>query len=289
MLRLLSLILLGALLMSGNAEAQTNAVAKPVSKKIAVIGHRGASEAAPENTLASFALAAKVKADWAELDVQLSKDGEVIVCHDSKVDRTSNGKGAIKDLTLAELKKLDAGTWKDPKYSGERFPTLREALDLCRRDHIGLYIEIKDISEKKDRALEQQLIKLAGKRTLKDAACASEVLKAIEAAASPNLELTRKTIALVRQAGLQKQVVIQSFAPVTCAVTRIEAPELRDEYLGSRNEKKPKDWQTFLRFDKILDVKCAIFRTNRSRLNWFSVFTRKAGRSPSGPSIRKTI
>lgn len=226
----------------------------PAGKTITVTGHRGASKYAPENTLASFALAAKLKADYAELDVQLTKDGEVLICHDDSVNRTSNGKGKVASLTLAQLKELDAGSWKDPKFAGERFPTLREALELSAREGVGLYIEIKDINNKKDRPLEQQLLKLAQGRTLADPAFAREAMKAIEEAKTPNLALTRKTIALVREAKAEKRVIIHAFPPVACAVVRVEAPELRIEYLGSNNPKKPKDWQLYLGLDKVLDA-----------------------------------
>ena len=70
-------------------------------------GHRGASGYAPENTLAAFDLAAKMHADGVELDIQLTRDGEIVVCHDERIDRTSNAKGFIKDYTLEELKKGD--------------------------------------------------------------------------------------------------------------------------------------------------------------------------------------
>ncbi|HEY4721683.1 MAG TPA: glycerophosphodiester phosphodiesterase family protein, partial [Anaerolineae bacterium] len=86
----------------------------------AVIGHRGASAAAPENTLAAFNLAVLLGADAVELDAKLSKDDVPVVMHDPTVDRTTDGRGRVADLTLADLKKLDAGSWKDAKYTGER-------------------------------------------------------------------------------------------------------------------------------------------------------------------------
>lgn len=246
--RLLCLIILGAIAMNVTAAAGET----PAARTIKVVGHRGASQYAPENTLAAFALAGKMHADLAELDVQLTKDGEVIVCHDEKVDRTSNGKGKIESFTLAELKAFDAGSWKDAKFAGERFPTLREALELSAKDKIPLYIEIKDINNKKDKALEQQLIKLARGRTLADPAFAKEAMKAIEAFKTPNLELTRKTIALIRELKAEKSVIVHAFPPVACAIVRVEAPELRIEFLGRNNPKKPKDWADFLKLEKLL-------------------------------------
>jgi glycerophosphoryl diester phosphodiesterase len=99
------------------------------------IAHRGASAYEPENTLRAFRRAIELGADMSELDLHLSKDGALIVMHNATVDQTTNGHGAIKDLTLAELKRLDAG-------QGERIPTLQDVIDLVRGRH-GLYIELK--------------------------------------------------------------------------------------------------------------------------------------------------
>ncbi|MCX7597868.1 MAG: glycerophosphodiester phosphodiesterase family protein [Armatimonadetes bacterium] len=107
-----------------------------------LMAHRGNSGLAPENTLAAFAKAVESGADWTELDVRLSADGEVVVMHDATVDRTTNGTGAVAELTLAELKKLDAGSWFGPDFSGERVPTLAEVIELVGR-RIRLNVEIK--------------------------------------------------------------------------------------------------------------------------------------------------
>lgn len=107
------------------------------------IAHRGASGHAPENTLAAFDKAVKMKADFFELDVQMSKDGHLVIMHDVTVDRTTNGTGRVGDLTLKELKRLDAGSWFGPEFAGERIPTLDEVLDRYR-GKIGILIEIKN-------------------------------------------------------------------------------------------------------------------------------------------------
>ena len=93
-----------------------------------ILAHRGASRSAPENTLAAFRLAPHLGADGIELDVQLSKDGEVVVIHDSTVDKTTDGHGRVEDLTLAELESLDAGSWYAAEFAGERIPTLARVL-----------------------------------------------------------------------------------------------------------------------------------------------------------------
>lgn len=94
-----------------------------------IFAHRGACAHAPENTLASFELALAHQADAIELDVKLSSDGYVVVHHDDTVDRTTDGTGRIKNLTLAELKKFDAGSSFAKQYQGEKIPTLEEVFE----------------------------------------------------------------------------------------------------------------------------------------------------------------
>lgn len=94
-----------------------------------VFAHRGAKKYAPENTIAAFELAVEQGADSIELDAKLSADNEVMVIHDQTVDRTTNGKGKVNGLTLAELKQLDAGSFFDPRFSGEPIPTLDDVFE----------------------------------------------------------------------------------------------------------------------------------------------------------------
>ena len=107
-----------------------------------VIAHRGASAYYPENTLPSFEGAIAMGTDMVELDVQLSSDNEVVVFHDEKISRCTDGRGKIADHTLAELKKLDAGSWYDKKFKNARIPTLAEVLGVCK-NKIAVNIEIK--------------------------------------------------------------------------------------------------------------------------------------------------
>jgi glycerophosphoryl diester phosphodiesterase len=104
--------------------------------------HRGASHDAPENTLAAFRLAREMGADGVELDVQASKDGEAVIIHDFAVDRTTDGQGLVRDKTLAELKELDAGSWFDARFAGQRIPTLQEVIVEVGH-HLLLNIELK--------------------------------------------------------------------------------------------------------------------------------------------------
>lgn len=107
------------------------------------VGHRGAKGHAPENTLSSFTIAAGMGVNVVETDVHLSKDGQVVLIHDHTVNRTTNGRGYVKDMTLAELKALDAGSWYDQRFAGERIPVLDELL-VWARDRVAIAIEIKN-------------------------------------------------------------------------------------------------------------------------------------------------
>jgi len=91
-----------------------------------VIAHRGASGHAPENTISAFERAVQLGAGFIETDLQLTRDGRFVAFHDGVVDRTTNGRGAVHDFTLAELKKLDTGRWFDRQYVGELIPTLED-------------------------------------------------------------------------------------------------------------------------------------------------------------------
>jgi len=108
-----------------------------------VIAHRGASAYAPENTMPAFEKALELGAEGIELDVHMTADGEIVVIHDHTIDRTSNGKGMVKDLTLDEIKKFDFGSWFDPSFEGVSIPTLREVMELLRDWDGLLNIEIK--------------------------------------------------------------------------------------------------------------------------------------------------
>ena len=120
------------------------------------IAHRGASAAAPANTLAAFEKAIELGADAVELDVQLSNDGVPVVIHDFAVDTTTDGSGQVADLTLAQLKQLDAGSTFDPAFAGERIPTLEEVLQYVG-NRLLLNIELKTTSLR-DNGLEHAAI-----------------------------------------------------------------------------------------------------------------------------------
>ncbi|MDB5055645.1 MAG: glycerophosphoryl diester phosphodiesterase [Bacilli bacterium] len=110
--------------------------------KTMVIGHRGAAGEAPENTMVSFQLALKQGAEGIELDVHLSKEGEIVVCHDATLDRTTNGQGYIFEKEVVEIKRYDAGSWFSEQYLGETVPLLAEVFDQVP-DGILINVEIK--------------------------------------------------------------------------------------------------------------------------------------------------
>lgn len=108
-----------------------------------IIGHRGASGHAPENTLAAFKKAVAMGATFVETDLQLSRDARFVAIHDDSVDRTTNGQGKVHDQTLAALRRLDAGSWFGSEYVGERIPTLEEILEFSKKNDVVFYLELK--------------------------------------------------------------------------------------------------------------------------------------------------
>ncbi|MBU4216190.1 MAG: glycerophosphodiester phosphodiesterase [Cellulomonas sp.] len=157
--------------------------------RAAVIGHRGSSWVAPQNTLASFEAACRAGADAIELDLQLTADGTVVVIHDDEVDATTNGSGRVGMLTAAELRELDAGSWFAPAFAGARVPLWHEVLELVQRHpQVGLLVELK------------------GDWTTEQAVLALDPLLA---------------------AGLGPRSIGQSFSRSTVAAVREAAPELR--------------------------------------------------------------
>ena len=166
-----------------------------------VIAHRGDSANRPENTLASFASALEIGADFVEFDVQLTRDGHVVVIHDPTLDRTTDGTGRIRELTLAEVRQVSAGYPQlfGDRYRGERVPILSEVLGLLR-DRAVAMIEIKPDS------------------------VTADVEGGIEA----------HTIAEIRKAGMEGQAALLSFARPALLRCRQLAPEIKRGHLFYR-------------------------------------------------------
>jgi glycerophosphoryl diester phosphodiesterase len=162
----------------------------------AVVAHRGASAAAPENTLAALRRAAEMGARWAECDVRLTADGVPVVIHDATLERTTDGRGAVARRRAAELAALDAGRWFDAAFAGEPLPTLAAMTAEARRLGLGLNVEIKAVG---------------------DAAA-----RATAAAAAPLL------------AELGEDVVVSSFADGALATMNTVAPSIRRGLLCRR-------------------------------------------------------
>ena len=135
-----------------------------------IIAHRGYRKRYPENTLAAFAAAFDAGARMVELDLTLTRDRRLVVLHDDTLDRTTDGRGQVRGFTLDDLKQLDAGSWFDPRFTGERLPTLEEVLDLCA-DRGMVNIEIKADAFEAGRladAIEEQVLAAVAERGMGD-------------------------------------------------------------------------------------------------------------------------
>lgn len=115
----------------------------PSFKPPAIIGHRGAAGLAPENTIAAIRAATAAGARWVELDIALTRDGIPVLLHDARLERTTDGEGAVADTDWRDLAALDAGSWFAPRFLGQRVPSLAEAIEELGRCGLGANLEIK--------------------------------------------------------------------------------------------------------------------------------------------------
>ena len=153
-----------------------------------IFAHRGASAHAPENTLAAFELAVTQNADAIELDVKLSADGRAVVIHDPTVDRTTGSRGRVKDLSFAQLRSLNAGSYFSARYDGEKIPLLEEVFEaLGKRTFIN--VELTNYSTPRD-------------------------------------SLVETVCMLVKQFGLQNHVMFSSFFASNLSKARANLPEV---------------------------------------------------------------
>lgn len=153
-----------------------------------IFAHRGASAHAPENTIAAFDLALEQGADAIELDVKLSADGEVVVIHDPTVDRTTGAHGRVKEMALADLRSLDAGSFFSAAYESERIPTLGEVFEAV------------------------------GKRTFINVELTNYN--------TPRDHLVESVCMLVKKFGMQKRVLFSSFLPANLSTARNYLPDV---------------------------------------------------------------
>ena len=132
-----------------------------------ICGHRGNSMSAPENTLPALESARRHGASACEIDIVLSRDGEIVLSHDELLDRTTDGKGPVGEHDLAGLKRLDAGAWFATEFAGTRLPTLTETLELASTLGLGLVVEIKE-RRRVDETLARLREVLEGTQALED-------------------------------------------------------------------------------------------------------------------------
>lgn len=122
-----------------------------------LIAHRGAAQFTPENTLIAMRRAHALGATWVEFDVTLTQDEQAVVFHDATLERTTNGKGLLREHSLAQLRALDAGSWFAAEFSGSRIPTLDEWLSSAARLGLGLNIELKPNGVNASRLVEKTM------------------------------------------------------------------------------------------------------------------------------------
>ncbi|MFC0628335.1 glycerophosphodiester phosphodiesterase [Kribbella deserti] len=166
--------------------ARESFVRKP-GETLRIWAHRGASSAVPENTAASDEVARRAGAEWIENDVQPSKDGVPVILHDTTVDRTTDGSGAVRNLTAAQLAGLDAGSWFAPAFVGQRIPTLASQLEGLKTRGGNLLLEVKGSHTKAQ---------------------------------------VERIVAEIRAKGMSSRVFVQSFEPQHLVWMRELAPEL---------------------------------------------------------------
>ena len=130
-----------------------------------ITAHRGFAEAAPENTMSAFEAALNAGTDACEFDVHMTLDGVLVVFHDDTIGRTTNGTGKLSELTYDYLSTLDAGSWKDPKFVGEKIPTLKQTLDYFKANNMVAVLEIK-VADIVDEVLEILYATKMEKRTV---------------------------------------------------------------------------------------------------------------------------
>ena len=158
-------------------------------KKVKVVAHRGASGTHPENTAPAFLEAVRLGVETIELDVQLTRDHQLVICHDPSVDRTSNGCGLVADLDLAQIKELDAGSWFAPKFTGTRFLSFDEALDLIPQA-VCVNVHVKAAEKDRHHVIPLTVTLLQQRGRLKTAfVAADESSLAVARRVEPSLEV----------------------------------------------------------------------------------------------------
>ena len=162
------------------------------AERILVVAHRGASSLAPENTLAAVNKAAELGADFCEIDVRLSKDGQVVLMHDARLKRTAGDSGAVWDFTLEELGRFEVGRWFGSEFDGEPIPTLAQVIKAVK-GRMRLNIEIKVSREEP--------------------------------------ELARKVVDLIHSEGIRKECMVTSFDRATVEQIKAIDPRIETGFI----------------------------------------------------------
>lgn len=170
--------------------------------QIHVIAHRGANIYAPQNTLPAFQRGLEIGVDGFETDVHLTQDGKLVLCHNYTIDKTSDGKGSISQMTLGKLKTFDFGTYFSPKFADTRIPTLKEFLELVGSDQ---RMQVLNIELKSPRANETSIV--------------------------------HDTIAMVKEYGLFDKMLMSSFDPKLLLEAKRIDPKTKTGFLYSPNSK----------------------------------------------------
>lgn len=180
---------------------------------------------APENTLASFQRGLEEGADFIELDVHLSRDGEVVVIHDDRVDRTTNGEGEVRTLTVKELKRLDAGAWFHPAFRGERVPRLLEVLMWAASKRcwngkpLGVIIELKTLRARTATTVGEPLLRPPPQ--------------------AKNAHLSEGVMQVIQAAKMEGRVMVISFDSEALTLLKRHHPEQTVGWLYSRRWTRP--------------------------------------------------
>ena len=218
-----SLLLAVAVMLSSQAGLAADS---PAARVRQIVAHRGSSADRPECTLASNRRAIEAGATATEVDVRTTKDGRLVILHDSTLDRTTNGQGPVREKTLAEIKRLDAGSWFDPAYQSEQVPTLAEVLKACR-GKIDVLLDLKEQGDDFARSV-AALVKAKGqpRRTIVG-------VRSVEQA-----KLFRRLLPEARQLGLiASPDEIEAYAGAGVETIRLWPKWLTDQQLVGRVRK----------------------------------------------------
>ncbi len=199
------------------------------TRRVLNVAHRGASAYAPENTLEAFELAIAQGADVIELDVRLTRDGELVVMHDAFVERTTNGRGEVRLMTLDEILVLDAGYWFGETWRGTRVPTLREVLERLA-DRALVDVELKDgVSLELLHSLETPQ---TGPGVSQRVHAALQRMRSspVKEDLDVSIPVAKKTVEIASEAGVLHRIVLSGFGAAALTWIREVAPEVATQW-----------------------------------------------------------